>query len=413
MDERRRRFLQGVGATAAVASAGCVGQLRALGGSPSEPASETAAAQFRGDTTRKGVYPERTVPSSVTVDWRIDDLNTGSHTAAKSSPVQAPNGDVVVAGDSGEVWKVSPDGSVRWRNDATDTTRGFHGTPMIANDTVYVGAYDGALYAFDLQSGGQYWRSQVGDAIGSSPGYHDGLVYIAVEYYDPSGGLFALDAITGEVVWQDQRISNHPHSTCAIDRDAGRLVVGDNDGKLYGWSYPDHEFLWTYETGGSIKGPIAMHDGSAFFGSWSEHVYSVALGDGSEEWTVEAGANVMAGPSVEPSTGTVYVGNQDESLFALDAEKGTRQWETDVGGWIIGCPTVTSDHVLVGSYAPKLVAVEKATGEPVWSIEGEGDVTGTPLVTDEAVYFTERASEAHIQGNGGPTGALYRVVADE
>jgi len=411
MDERRRQFLRGVGVTATVASAGCVGRLRTLTGAPSSPAAETATAQFRGETTRRGVSPEQTVPESVRVDWRRDGLNTGDHTAAKASPVEAPDGDLVVTGDTGEVWKVAPSGEIRWRTDATDTTRGFHGTPMVANDAVYVGAYDGALYCFDLETGTQYWRTQVGDAIGSSPGYHDGRVYIAVEYYDPSGGIFALDAITGEVVWQDQRVTNHPHSTCAIDRETGRLVVGDNDGKLYAWSYPDHEFLWTFETGGSIKGPVATYDGGAFFGSWDDQIYRVALDDGSQVWSVDTGANVMSGPSVDPATETVYIGDQHESLYALDAARGTQQWAADVGGWVIGCPTVTDDHVLVGSYAPKLVALDRTTGEAVWSVEGEGEMTGTPLVTDDAIYMTERASDGYLNGDGGPSGALYRIVA--
>jgi outer membrane protein assembly factor BamB len=412
MDERRRRFLQGVGSAAAIGTAGCLGRLRTLTGGPSTPPAERADAQFRGETTRRGVSPEQSVPSSVTVDWRREGLNTGDHTAAKASPVQAPNGDVVVSGDTGEVWAVRPEGEIRWRTDATDTTRGFHGTPAIANGTVYVGAYDGALYAFDLETGERYWRTQLGDAIGSSPGYHDGRVYIAVEYYEPSGAIFALDAVTGEVVWEDRRITNHPHSTCAIDREAGRLVVGSNDGYLYCWSYPDHEFLWRYEAGEDVKGPIATWDGSAFFGSWSDEVYRVALADGSEEWATDLGASVMAGPSVEPSTGTVYVGDQHESLYALDAAGGDEQWETDVGGPVVGCPTVTSDHVLVGSYEPKLCAVEKATGDDVWSVPAEGNVTSTPLMTDEAVYFAERTSEASLDGEGS-TGALYRVVADE
>jgi len=139
--------------------------------------------------------------------------------------------------------------------------------------------------------------------------------------------------------------------------------------------------------------------------------YRVALADGSETWATDLGSSVMAGPSVEPSTDTVYVGDQDESLYALDAESGDEQWETDVGGPIVGCPTVTSEHVLVGSYAPKLCAVEKTTGEEIWEVPAEGEVTSTPLVTDDAVYFAERTSEASLDGDG-PTGALYRVVAD-
>ena len=412
MDQTRRRFLGAVGAATVLGTGGCLGRLRTLGGAPDRPPADEADAQFRSGPTRRGVALEQTIPSSVTVDWRIDDLNTGDHTAAKASPVQAPNGDIVVTGDTGEVWAVRPDGEIRWQTDATNTTRGFHGTPLIANDAVYVGAYDGALYAFDLDTGEQYWRTQLGDAIGSSPGYHDGTVYIAVEYYDPSGGIFALDAITGQVEWTDKRVTDHPHSTCAIDRAAGRLVVGANDGDLYAWSYPDREFLWTYSTGEPIKGPIATFDGSAFFGSWSDEVYRVGLTEGREEWATTLAGSVMSGPSVD-ADGTVYVGDQNRYLYALDAASGDEQWGTDVDGPIIGCPTVTSEHVLVGSYAPKLCALTRDTGAEVWAVDGEGLVTSTPLVTDDALYFTDRASKASLDGGDGPTGALYRVVADQ
>jgi len=74
---------------------------------------------------------------------------------------------------------------------------------------------------------------------------------------------------------------------------------------------------------------------------------------------------------------------------------------------------VTSEHVLVGSYAPKLCALTRDTGAEVWAVDGEGLVTSTPLVTDDALYFTDRASKASLEGGDGPTGALYRVVADQ
>ena len=105
------------------------------------------------------------------------------------------DGDVVIAGDTGEVRRVTPEGEVVWGSSVEPTTRGIHGTPAVANGTVYVGAYDGALYAFDLDSGERFWRVKLGDAIGSSPGYYDGTVYIAVEYDDPSGALFGIGMV--------------------------------------------------------------------------------------------------------------------------------------------------------------------------------------------------------------------------
>ncbi|MFW6384973.1 MAG: PQQ-binding-like beta-propeller repeat protein [Halodesulfurarchaeum sp.] len=375
------------------------------------PASVSATTEFRGGLRRQGVYPDATIPEEPNVEWTLRDVNTGEHTAAKASPVALPGGDVVVPGDTGEVRRVSPDGEVVWTASVEETKRGIHGTPAIANETVYVGAYDGALYAFDLDTGDRFWRQKLGDAIGSSPGYHDGTVYVAVEYYQPSGSMAGVDAVTGSVVWVDHRPTDHPHSTCAIDLEAGILVVGSNDGRLYAWTYPELEFAWSFSTDGAIKGPIATDGESAIFGSWDETVYRIDLSDGSSMWSLERPDMVMSGPSIESATDTVYVGCHDSKLYALDRTTGDERWEFDTGGAIIGCPTVTSDHVLVGSYDGHCYAVEKATGEGVWQVQGVGLVTSTPLVADGAVYFTDRASSTYLDDGTGRTGGLYKVGA--
>jgi len=434
MDERvsRREFLGVVGAAAVGGVAGCTRAPGAADGPPGRidethlPPSTVATTQFRGGLARRGVFPDAEIPTDPAVEWTVQEVNVGEHTAAKASPVAAPDGDVVVPGDDGVVRRVSPAGEVRWTAAVDPTTRGIHGTPVVANGAVYVGAYDGALYAFDLDSGGRYWRRKLADAIGSSPAYHDGTVYVAVEYHDPSGAMFGVDAVTGEVTWTDQRPTDHPHSTCAIDREAGRLVVGANDGHLYAWTYPDLSFAWSFETERAIKGPVATADGSAFFGSWDGHVYRVGLVEGREEWAFETDGLVMSGPSVEPSTGTVYIGSHDTNLYALDAATGDEQWSFGTHGALIGCPTVTSDHVLAGSSDDRFYAVEKATGEERWSVGTAGDASSTALVRDGAVYVTDRASGRYLDarygtdtadgsGTGETTadpaesGALYKV----
>ncbi len=207
----------------------------------------------------------------------------------------------------------------------------------------------------------------------------------------------------------DRRPTDHPHSTCAIDLAAGRLVVGANDRNLYAWTYPGLAFAWAFPTDGPIKGPIATAVGSAFFGSWDRSVYRVDLADGSEVWRVETGNRVMTGASVEVATNTVYAGSHDSNLYALDIDTGDERWRFGTDGALIGCPTVAGAHVLVGSYDRHCYAVEKATGDEVWRVGGAGRVTSTPLVADGAVYFTDRASRAYLQDGSGESGALYKV----
>ena len=431
----RRQVLQAVGgATVSIAGlAGCLGQGGA-GGTDEIPLVETGleqtvpdgVAQFRHSLERWGYYPDATVPDAVTQDWRFDDLNTGSHTAAKASAVPLPDGGIVFPGDTGYLIALDADGDERWRTGTDTEGRGIHGTPAVADGRVYVGAYDGVLYAVDVETGDIDWQNELGGSIGSSPLYHDGQVVMAVEYPAPEGSTFVVDAETGDVVWEDPegRPTDHPHSTPAVDPDAGRLVCGSNDGVLYGWSYPDLEFQWSFEAeprnnDGDIKGPIATYDGGAYFGSWNHNVYRISLEDGTEDWSFETGDLVMSGPAIDPTLDTVFMGSHDGNLYALDAQSGERHWSVETDGWLYGCPTVCDDRVLVGSRGGTVYALEKRTGEIVWTVDNEGVVSSTPRVIDGAIYYAERApnppedgeepSDEGIDTDGGG----YKLVATE
>lgn len=393
----RRRFLAAGGALAA-GLAGCTAPA-----APDATDGQTrATAQFRVTPTRHG-YRDVAAPGAVELDWRLPGVNVGEHTAAKASAVPLPDGDVVVPGDSGVVRRVGPEGDVRWRAATDPAVRGIHGTPAVADGLVYVGAYEGSLYAFDVETGIRRWKAGLGDAIGASPAYLDGVVYVAVEYFEPSGAVFGVDAATGDVVWEDHWPTNHPHSSPAVDAEAGYLAVGSNDGYLYGWEFPSMERAWRFETGDAIKGPVATYDGAAFFGSWDHHVYRVDLETGEADWAFEADADVMTGPGIDEGAGRVYVGSHDDHLYALDVETGEADWAFETGGMLLGCPAVTEEAVLVGSYDGYCYCVEKGTGEQRWRAPGEGWVTSTPLVHDGAVYFTDRAT-------GDRAGSLYRYV---
>ena len=393
----RREFLAGTGALAGALAGATAGLAGCVAPTGRGSLPEHATSQFRVTLGRHG-YRDVSAPEAVERTWRLPNVNVGNHTAAKASPLPTPSGDLIVPGDTGLVYRVSPEGEVRWRAATDPSVRGIHGTPAIVDDAVYVGAYDGTLYAFDLETGIRNWKTKLGDAIGSSPLYHDGHLFVAVEYYDPSGSLFAVDAASGEVAWVDDRPTDHPHSSPAIDEATGTLVVGSNDGVLYAWDYPELEFAWTFETGAAIKGPIATYDGSAFVGSWDDHVYRVDLETGREEWAFEAGDMVMSGPGIDEATGSVFVGSHDDNLHALDAGTGEARWSFPTDGWLIGCPAVTDSSVLVGSYDGHCYCVEKATGRERWRAPGTGWVTSTPLVHDGAVYFTDRATEERSGG---------------
>ena len=361
-------------------------------------AEAVPAINWREDIARTGYVPDVEPPRRVTLAWSMEGFNKGEHTAAKGSAVLA-NGTLLAAGDTGVLYRITLEGEVLWGAATWPSSFGIHGTPSIWNGTAYIGAYDGAMYAFDLATGEHLWRTPVGDSIGASPLIHDGTLYISVETHDPSGLIVALDPETGQELWRDERITDHPHSSIALDPERGLLVVGSNDGKLYAWHLSNRTPAWTYDTGDPIKGPIALWDGAAFFGSWDRQVHRVDLGTGQADWTYPTEGYVMSGAGIDPRTGTVYIGSHDGNVYALHADTGELAWAFPTGGRVTSSPTIAGDLVLVGSYDEHLYALDRFTGEEVWSYEASGQVTSSPLVLEDHVAFLERADER--------TGRLY------
>lgn len=394
----RRKTLAAVGTIAFSSCAGCT--------IPGTNSIDTnAATQFRSGLQNRG-FINRSIPTAVEVDWAVP-TNGGEHTASKGSPVKTPNGMIVVADDAGRVRSLTPDGSVNWYTTVTNAQRGIHGTPAIANGTVYIGAYDGTVTALEVDSGDIDWQTNVGDAIGASPTYYNGRLYVAVEHHTPSGSVVAINATTGEVEWSDHRPTDHPHSTVTIDKAHSTLLFGSNDGHCYAWSFPDLQRKWTYDTGGEVKAPIPVSNGTAIVPSWANTITALDVTDGSRQWEFEADDDIMCAPAVY--AGTVYVGSHDTNCYAIDIDTGSKLWTTETGGWITGSAVATRNHVLVGSADNQLYALKQTDGSISWTFQARGNVTGAPLVTDDAIYVTERAKNGDIS----QPGQCYRLTNKE
>ncbi len=400
-------------------------------------------SMFRRGLRRYGYYPDETVPDAVRTEWSFP-VNRIGHTAAKSTPRPTPDGEtILIAGDTGTIHAVAPTGEERWTLETgAGWSLGFHGTPAIVDGVAYIGGYDGALYAVDVASGELQWRTTAREfggaiAIGSSPAYVDGTLYLLAEYSDPaSGTLWAVDAATGTPVWSDDRLWGMPHPSPAIDCEAGRLVTGSNDGVVYCWEFPSLEFAWSFQAGGEggpdgeamaggrfnlgaqIKGTTPVYDGAAFVGSWDGRFYRLDLADGSEEWSFDTGDVVMSNPAIDPDAGIVYVGGDDHRVYALETDSGEALWSTDVGGHVIGSLTATAETILVGSYDAHLYALDRETGDRRWRVENRGHVTSGAIPRDGRIYYAERGVFSNYYDDDEETtleepGRAYCLIADE
>jgi len=275
---------------------------------------------------------------------------------------------------------------MRWKFNA-----GFNGKtsqPAIAADgTVYVGSFDGNVYAID-QSGAQKWRFGTGNQIYDSP-------------------------------------------TIAAD---GTVYIASSDGNLYSLN-PDGSRNWSYVTNGGFNGsPAIGSDGTIYTGG--DLLYALNP-NGTLKWKFDGGDNTSSAPAIG-SDGTIYIGGGQSGFFALD-QKGNQKWNYPTGGYCTG-PTIGQDgtiyfvsggqnlyalhpdgskrwifqngHALTGGFAgaaadgtiyigvgPNMLALNQ-DGTQRWAFPTQNDTNGPPSIgLDGTLYF-------------GTVGNVYAVNPD-
>ena len=92
-------------------------------------------------------------------------------------------------------------GTLKWKYETQD---GVYSSPTIHDDTVYVGSFDGHIYALDARNGTLKWKYETQDAVQSSPTVHNDTLYVGS--YD--GHIYALNPTDGPRSPQAQAINS-------------------------------------------------------------------------------------------------------------------------------------------------------------------------------------------------------------
>ena len=164
--------------------------------------------------------------------------------------------------------------------------------PVVAYGRVYLATDAGRLLAVEATTGEVVWEKNLGLCLAASPAVGDGVVYQT--YMDPypcrkhvqdaPGFLVAFDADTGKELWRF-RSGVTESSPLLVD---GVVYFGSWDRKIYAIDARTRKVRWTHETGDKIKGGAAYDRGSVFVGSYDGKVYALDARTGKLRWASEA-----------------------------------------------------------------------------------------------------------------------------
>jgi len=208
-----------------------------------------------------------------------------------------------------------------------------------------------------------------------------------------NGEIIALEAATGQSVWQRALREDHKLRTQGIAVWGETLLIGSEnlsdlptrDRSLLAWRVGDGTDLWSWPTiGDSLAVPL-VHDDVAYFASSEPHIYALDLPSRQARWSVPSltwspeAAAIFDQTLVVPSRGpqvAAYSVSDGERLWVFTADDK----ETE---WLNYRPAVTADTVFLSGWRHKLYAVDRLSGERRWAFRAERGITCAPVIAGE------------------------------
>lgn len=253
----------------------------------------------------------------------------------------------------------------------------IYGTPEVAGGLVYVGTYAGKVYALNSINGAARWvypregYETVGSIVGEVVTANNNV------YFGSSNGVYALDAVTGDLKWQ-LKTGGKVWTSPAVG--GGVVYVGSFDGKLHALSSEEGKELWNFRLPAAVASSPVVWEDAVIIGSFDGHLHCIV--SGKERWKFRGGSWFWARPFV--SKGVVYAGCLDGKAYALEVGTGEKLWQFGVDSPIASSPLLMGDLLIVASEAGKLHFINASTGELVRNVSlgspvvaplyGEGDI---------------------------------------
>ena len=316
-------------------------------------------------------------------------------------------------------------------------------SPTLGKTLVYVANQNGAMSAYDANTGDRQWVLQLGASLQSSPAVLNNVIYFG----DNDHNLYAVNASTGTKICSYTSPGNISSSPVVVDPDGNGPVVyfgengltgADDGGAEFAINASDCSLKWEFTGFGSPPGSATQA------GSWSPPafgtdvngrpllvfggsspdcaVYAVNAVTGALVWRFQTKVfstddDVGAGPTITPpgangfADGVAYVAGKDNIVYALNLRTGAEIWEYNTkngfpAGFIKGSTRSTAvvfNNRLYVGYGDGVLALDAVTGNLVWH------TTTTPTTAAGSAPSSETISSPALTGAGAPGGRVMFV----
>jgi outer membrane protein assembly factor BamB len=241
-------------------------------------------------------------------------------------------------------------GDPRWGYDTEALVRS---TPLIVGDRVYIGADDGRLYAFRLDSDIPEWvfppvdRAATRPILGGAAAVGDTIVCGSCDR-----SVFALDIGTGKLRWRRKLDS----PVIARVTAAGKNVcVAAESGRVECLRATDGQPVWSLQASGLVRRPVLIQGMQAFVSASDRTLLCVTADGGEMVWQRKLDGRPTTSAIADAER--VYVGTSDDAVQALSRASGQTVWRWRPGSKPIGDLLLGAGHLYCTTSNGRIFAV--------------------------------------------------------
>jgi outer membrane protein assembly factor BamB len=211
--------------------------------------------------------------------------------------------------------------------------------------------------------------------------------------------------------WKVTIPGRHPLATPAVMD--GRVFLGGGFGsyEFYALDADTGDVLWQYQT--TDDGPTAavVADGRVVFNTESCELEVLTV-EGRPVWKQWLGDPLLSMPAVQ--RGRVFMvypdtrGDHRHYLACFDLANGRPIWRQPMVGEVITCPVLADDQVYVTNLDGTLACFRQDDGHPLW--QEAKNATSAPAVWRSRCYFSQRCEGSPAPGSPGVLQQMERLV---